>query len=99
MDQPHGLASEFSSQEQFSASAPAHESPYGRRYAVVIWETEIMDAIFSDTTTDAEFGARGYVVRPFLHPDEIRALTRLHEALPPDLPGDFYATVFSRNAD
>ena len=58
-----------------------------------------MDAIFSDTTTDAEFGARGYVVRPFLHPDEIRALTRLHEALPPDLPGDFYATVFSRNAD
>jgi hypothetical protein len=58
-----------------------------------------MQPIFPDTTTDAEFGTKGYVVRPFLNQDEICALNHLCERMPPDLPGDFYATVFSRNAD
>jgi hypothetical protein len=58
-----------------------------------------MDAVFADATTEREFKTKGYVVRPFLQEHELSALKRLHELLPPDQPGDFYATVFSRNAD
>src|SRR4051794_15035986 len=58
-----------------------------------------MDAVFTDPTTEQEFGRNGYVVRPFLDELDVSTLKRLLEALPPDLPGDFYATVFSRNAD
>jgi len=58
-----------------------------------------MDAVFTDTTTEKEFATKGYVVRPFLHQEEIRVLQQLYEKFPPELPSDFYATVFSRNAD
>jgi Phytanoyl-CoA dioxygenase (PhyH) len=58
-----------------------------------------MDTVFADGPTEQEFCRDGYVVRPFLDPSEVAALTRLHETLPPDLPGEFYATVFSRDPD
>ncbi len=58
-----------------------------------------MGVVFADPATEKEFATEGYVVRPFLHEDEIRALKQLYEKLPPELPSDFYATVFSRNAD
>jgi hypothetical protein len=58
-----------------------------------------MAAIFADATLDREFVSRGYVVCPLLSPDDVAALQRLHASLPPDLPSDFYATVFSRNSD
>jgi Phytanoyl-CoA dioxygenase (PhyH) len=58
-----------------------------------------MDAVFADTTSNSEFETLGYVVRPFLLPEDVSALKQLYETLQPDLPGDFYATVFSRDAD
>jgi ectoine hydroxylase-related dioxygenase (phytanoyl-CoA dioxygenase family) len=58
-----------------------------------------MDTVFTDSATEGEFEKKGYVVRPFLDEHEVRTLKQLHEALPPDGPGDFYATVFSRDSD
>lgn len=58
-----------------------------------------MDVVFSDAATEAAFRRDGYVVRPFLDRADVAALMRLCETLPPDRPGDFYATVFSRDPD
>jgi ectoine hydroxylase-related dioxygenase (phytanoyl-CoA dioxygenase family) len=58
-----------------------------------------MEAVFDDKAAEVEFGRKGYVVRPFLSHDEITALNLLLETLPPDGKADFYATVFSRNAE
>jgi hypothetical protein len=56
-----------------------------------------MNRVFADATTDKEFAANGYVVRSFLQPNEIGDLRHLYDEFPPELPSDFYATVFSRN--
>jgi len=56
-----------------------------------------MNSVFTDAATENEFAAHGYVVRPFLQPDEIGSLWRLYDEFPPELPTDFYATVFSQN--
>lgn len=58
-----------------------------------------MPCVFADAQLDEEFGRRGYVVCPLLAPHEIESLLQLHQALPPDQPADFYATVFSRDVD
>jgi hypothetical protein len=58
-----------------------------------------MDRVFTDNVTETEFRRRGYVVRPFLDAAEVAELERLQTVLPPEAPSDFYATVFSRNAD
>jgi hypothetical protein len=57
-----------------------------------------MSVVFADAVTENKFVTNGYVVRPFLQPNEISALRRLYEQFPPEAPSDFYATVFSRNA-
>jgi hypothetical protein len=58
-----------------------------------------MERVFTDNATETEFRRKGYVVLPFLDAGEIAALGQLHDVLPPEAPADFYATVFSRNAD
>jgi hypothetical protein len=58
-----------------------------------------MNTVFGDATTEKEFATNGYVVRPFLHQHEVGALQQVYDKFPPELPSDFYATVFSKNAD
>jgi hypothetical protein len=51
--------------------------------------------ILSDKDTDYEFRRKGYVVLPFLGDEEIKALKQLHDSLTPEVPSDYYTTLFN----
>ncbi len=58
-----------------------------------------MHQVFDDRTTQDTFRRDGYVVLPFLGEQEVGRLVELHATLAGSPPADFYATVFSRDAD
>ena len=57
------------------------------------------NSVFADAETDREFTERGYVVRPLLAPEQIRAVEHLHDEIFPDLDADFSATILNDSSD
>ena len=55
--------------------------------------------VFKDDALDDFFRREGYVVTPLLSPDEVEQLVKAHDELIPDIPGDFYVTMFTLNPD
>ena len=57
-----------------------------------------MNTIFADPDLNASFRSDGYVVVPLLTAGEIRSLAELHQDTTPEVPRDYYATPFSKEA-
>jgi Phytanoyl-CoA dioxygenase (PhyH) len=54
-----------------------------------------VNEIFGDPRMDLEFERKGYVERPFLGPDEVRAVQELYDRLAPPIVEDFAVTILS----